>query len=139
MIVLDTNVVSELFRPSPTQSVVDWFQSTGASGFRTTSITKAEVLFGIGCMPVGRRRDSLAALFDGFLELLGHETLPFADEHAPLYAEITVGRRALGRPVGELDAQIAAIARFHGFAVATRNVKDFADCGVEVVNPWEAA
>ena len=139
MIVLDTNVVSEIIGPSPAKAVLDWFENRDTDELRLTSITKAELLFGIECLPQGRKRDQLKMLVDEFLNLLGHEVLSFAGEHAAVYAAIAAGRRSRGRPVGELDAQIAAIARLGGFSVATRNVKDFADCGIEIINPWDAA
>ena len=138
MIILDTNVLSELMRPTPAASVVEWTSSQAAASLYTTSITQAEILHGIMLLPSGRRRTSLeaaaTALFDEDFE---GRILGFGSDAAPLYARIAAGRRRAGRPISHFDAQIAAIARSAGAAVATRNVEDFEGCGVDVVDPWK--
>lgn len=140
MLVLDTNIVTELFRPSPAPAVVDWYMRQSPADFFVTAITKAECLLGVELMPVGRRRDALAfAMATFFNDRLATPILPFGNMEAEYFAEIVARRSAFGRRIGEFDAQIAAITRTHGFSIVTRNVRDFDDCGVQVINPWEAA
>lgn len=137
MIVLDTNVVSEMMRGEPAKVVAEWYKSVARSNLHTTAVTKAEILFGIAAMEAGRRRTALAQsaakIFD---DLMVNKVLPFDERAAAHYADILVARRQIGRPVKTIDAQIAAISRAHGMAVATRDVDDFTDCGIEVINPW---
>lgn len=136
---LDTNVVSEAFRPRRNVEVEGWFERTPRNRIFVSSVTKAELLFGLAIMPSGRRQLQLSEAMYKFLSReLRTEILPFGTREAELYAEIGSHRRALGRPISQFDAQIAAIARSHGFAVVTRNVADFEDCGIEVINPREA-
>ena len=113
MIVLDTNVVSELMKPLAAASVARWVGTQPASSLYVTSITQAEILYGILLMPAGKRRSTIESA-----------------------AETT--RRRAGRPISQFDAQIAAIARATGAAVATRNVDDFKRCGIKVIDPWTA-
>ena len=139
MIILDTNVVSELMRPAPSERVVEWTTSQPATSLYTTSITQAEILHGIMLMPAGRRRKALEAAAEAmFVEDFGGRILPFGSDAARPYARIAAERRRAGRPISQFDAQIAAIARATGAAVATRNVEDYDGCGVRIVNPWEA-
>ncbi len=139
MIVLDTNVVSEVMKPAPSSAVLRWFAVQPALSLFTTSITQAEVLYGVELLPKGRRRAALdAAVRAMFEDDFKGRVLPFDSEAALLFPVIAATRRAAGRPISQLDAQIAAIARSRGAAIATRNSGDFEDCGVEVVNPWEA-
>ncbi|MBI3041989.1 MAG: type II toxin-antitoxin system VapC family toxin [Betaproteobacteria bacterium] len=138
MIVLDTNVLSELMRPAPTGVVVRWVAGQPAMNLYTTSITQAEILHGIMLLPSGRRRNALEAVAEAmFKEEFGDRVLPFGSDAARLYARIAAERRRVGRPVSHFDAQIAAIARSHGAAVATRNVTDYDHCGIKLINPWE--
>lgn len=103
----------------------------------TTAIAHAEMLYGVATLPPSRRRDDLAEAVRALFEVdLAGRVLPFDGEAASHFAHIAAGRRAAGRPISQLDAQIAAIARSRGAGVATRNVADFADCGVAVVDPW---
>lgn len=140
MYLLDTTVISEGFAPRPESRVVDWLESTAPGDLYVSAIVKAELLFGVAVLPSGRRRDDLAAMIAGYIGRYEPEAvLPFTTNEAQAYAEIVAARRTLGRPIRELDAQIAAIARSRGLAVVTRNVKDFENCGVIVVNPWEDA
>lgn len=105
-----------------------------------TAMTKAELLLGLAYMPDGKRKAALGSVIGAFFTTwLKTPVLAFGDREAEAYAEIVSRRRFLGRPIREFDAQIASVARSRGFAVVTRNVADFADCGVKIVNPWEAA
>ena len=139
MVVLDTNVVSELMREVPQPEVVAWVDAREGRDVFVTAITEAEVRTGIAILPGGRRQLALSNAADRFFtELFPNRVLPFDASAARMYAEITAERRAAGRPIGQLDCQIAAIARCHGAALATRNVGDFQGIGVEVMNPWTA-
>lgn len=137
MIVLDTNVISEVMRPKPDARVVDWLMSQPVSGLFTTSLTQAEVLYGLTLLPEGRRRaDLFTAIAPIFDEDLAGRILPFDSEAARHYADIVAGRRQSGQAISQIDAQIAAIVRAHGARLATRNVRDFTDCGIAIVDPW---
>lgn len=139
MIVLDTNVLSELMKADPDPSVLEWTSKQAATSLYTTVVTQAEVLFGIGLMPEGKRRkdveDAANAMFS---EDFQSRILVFGSDAASEYAAIAVSRRQSGHPISQFDAQIAAICRSTGAGLATRNTPDFADCGVSLVNPWEA-
>jgi predicted nucleic acid-binding protein len=137
MIVLDTNVVSEIMKPAPFDAIVHWLASQKSSSVFTTVITQAEILYGIEVLPAGKRKHGLAVaagkLFD---KLFLGKILPFREESARQYSRISASRRALGRPIAQLDAMIAAIAHVQGAAVATRNTSDFEQCGIRLINPW---
>ena len=137
MIVLDTNVLSELMRPVLAGSLPRWVAARPAASLYTTSVTQAEILHGIRRLATGKRRTALeetaAAMFD---EDFAGRILPFGSDAAPFYAEIAVERRRRGQPISHFDAQIAAIARSTGATLATRNVVDFKDCGIQVLDPW---
>jgi predicted nucleic acid-binding protein len=137
MILLDTNVLSELMRPSPAAEVLRWFAAHSASQLFTTTITQAEILYGVKVMPKGKRRAALQLAVEAILEEdFADRILPFDSDAARVFPKIAGSRRALGRPMAQWDAQIAAIARSRGAALATRNSNDFEHCGVRVVNPW---
>jgi toxin FitB len=137
MIVLDTNVVSELMRTEPTDSVDRWIASRSQTTLCTTAITQAEILLGVQILPKGRRRDALEEVArDIFDQDFEGRVLPFDSEAARTYARIVAARRRSGRPISQADAQIAAIARSLDFDLATRNVSDFEGCGIEVHDPW---
>jgi hypothetical protein len=137
MIVLDTNVVSELMRPRPNENVVAWIASRSASTLCTTTISQAEVLHGVLLLPKGKRRDSLEQAADAMFEAdFAERVLPFTSGAARAYARIAASRRRAGRPISTFDAQIAAITSASGSSLATRNVEDFEGCGIEVINPW---
>jgi predicted nucleic acid-binding protein len=137
VIVLDTNVLSELMRPAPDVRVVNWVASQPATNLYTTSITQAEILHGLMLLPRGRRRSALeAAATSMFAEDFGGRVLGFGTDAAPRYAQIASDRRRTGRPISHFDAQIAAIAQLSGAVVATRNLHDFEGCGVPLVDPW---
>lgn len=137
MIILDTNVLSELMRPKPSTAVVGWVASQPSSSLHTTSITQAEILHGILLLPAGRRRAALeAAAVAMFAEDFADRILGFGSDAAAAYARMAADRRRAGRPISHFDAQIAAIAMTAGAAVATRNVADFGGLGLKVADPW---
>lgn len=139
MILLDTNVVSELMRSAPERAVVAWVRRRPRSDLYFSTVGEAELRYGAAILPEGRRRDALFANIDGMLESAFRDrVLPFDRQAARIYGRIAAMRRANGLHVEQIDCQIASIASAHGFEVATRNVGDFADMGVELVNPWAA-
>ncbi len=139
MLVLDTNVVSELMRPEPTLSVSAWIADRDAEELYLTAVSEAELLYGVAIMPTGRRRNALEVAMSQWLDLgFADRILPFDSSAARAYALIASRRRRAGRPIGEADCQIAAISRSHGAVLVTRNVRDFEDTGVDVVDPWTA-
>jgi toxin FitB len=138
MIVFDTNVVSELMKSLPAPPVVAWMSGLIADDLFTTTVTVAEVLYGIDILPKGKRRDQLLRQAeDTFGEDFGGRVLSFDERAAHEYAHIASDRRRRGRPIPFADAQIAAIARVYGAILATRDTSDFEDCGVRLVNPWK--
>ena len=137
MILLDTNVVSELMRSSPHPAAEVWVARRAAASLFFSAVGEAELRYGIAIMPAGRRRDKLASEIEAMLrEDFAGRVLPFDSDAARAYAEIAAARRAVGRSVSQADAQIAAIARSRGMAVATRNVRDFDDMGIDIIDPW---
>jgi hypothetical protein len=136
MILLDTNVVSEAMKPEPHQGVRDWLDAQAADTLFLTSVTLAELLFGVGALPAGRRRDSLAAAVNGVADLFADRILPFDEAAARRYADLAVRARAAGRGFPTPDGYIAAIAAAHGFAVASRDTSAFDAAGLKVIDPW---
>ena len=140
MFLLDTNVVSELLRASPEPVVEAWVGDRRATDLYFSAIGEAELRYGVALLPTGRRQIALASAIDAILrEDFVDRILPFDSEAAQEYADIAAARRSAGRIVPPADCQVAAIARSRGMAVATRNVRDFEDIQVEVVDPWTAA
>ena len=140
MVVLDTNVVSELMRDDPHADVLVWLDERPTRELFVTAVTEAEVWTGIAFLPEGKRRSGIAEAADrAFRGLFAGRVLPFDSDAARAYAEIAAARRAAGRPVSQADAQIAAIARSRGMALATRNIRDFASTGIDLVDPWADA
>ena len=140
MHVLDTNVASELMRPAPAATVAAWISGRDGRNLFLTAISEAELRYGIAILPVGRRRFALEAAMTRWLELgFGERILPFDSAAARAYAEIASSRRHAGRPIGDVDCQIAAISLSRGAVLVTRNVRDFEATGVEVVDPWTVA
>ncbi len=137
MLILDTNVISELMRPRPDPAVQAWISAqAGASQFITT-ITEAELRYGVALLPAGKRRDGLSDLLaQMFSQEFDDRVLPFDRDAAAAYAPIVATRQKNGKPIAQFDAQIAAIAASRGAAVVTRNASDFQGCGIEVINPW---
>jgi predicted nucleic acid-binding protein len=139
MILLDTNVVSELMRPQPSQAVLDWFASQSGDHLFLSSVTEAELRLGALLLPNGARRDQIKAAIGAMLKAeFDGRILPFDSLAAQAYADIVALRREAGRPISAFDAQIAAIAFANGFSVATRNIRDFEGSGVNILNPWDA-
>lgn len=137
MIVLDTNVLSELMRAAPADAVMRWVRARSATSLYTTSITQAEILYGVRLLPAGKRRNAIESAADAmFREDFAGRVLPFAGDAARSYARIAAERRRVGKPISQADAQIAAIADAAGGKLATRNVADFTHCGIDVVDPW---
>lgn len=137
MIILDTNVLSELMKAAPHAAVTRWVATQPAANLFITSITEAEILLGVRLLPEGRRRDAVEAAANAMFEAdFAGRILSFSSPAAHAYAEIAATRRRSGRPIAQFDAQIAAIAKSAGASVATRNVSDFAGCGVKIVDPW---
>lgn len=137
MIVLDTNVVSELFRREPNASVIAWLESLDGE-VAITAITLAELLAGVRRLPEGRRKADLEAAVIAAVEPYrgSHAVLPFDDECAEPYAEILLKRERAGLPIATADAQIAAICSTHDGVCATRNTKDFVKTGIALIDPW---
>lgn len=137
MIVVDTNVASELMRPAPAATVQDWIRSHAPRELCTTAITVAELHYGIERLPAGRRKEALRVAAAEIFETFTEQVLPFDTMAAEQYALVVSQRDALGLPIDGFDAQIAAICRSHGAALATRNLADFRKTGVEIINPWQ--
>ena len=140
MILLDTNVVSELMRTSPDPAVEAWIAEHPVKDLFFSAIGESELRYGAAIMPAGQRRETLVSDIETMLHAaFENRILPFDSGAARAYANIAAKRRFAGRAVAPADCQIAAIARARGMAVATRNVRDFEDMGVELFNPWDDA
>jgi toxin FitB len=136
VILLDTNVISELVRPAPDPAVVGFLRQQVPDSVYTAAVCVAEIQYGLARMPVGRGRDDLTARMTALLAIaFRDELLPFDGECAALYGEIRAGREAAGKPITVEDAMIAATVRAHGAVLATRNLADFEDTGIQAVNP----
>lgn len=139
MIILDTNVASALMRPEHNVAVQVWLMVQPEAQLHITSITMAEMLYGASILPAGMRRDRMLTALVGYCtEDFGGRVLPFDDMAAGEFAAIMAMRRQQGRPMAQMDGQIAAIARLHGATLATRNIRDFEGCGIDLVDPWQA-
>ena len=140
MIILDTNIISEILRPAPAPQVEAWLAAQDGALLYFTTVGEAQLRHGVAILPTGQRRNALAKAIEGMLEEdFRDRILPFDRAAARAYTAIAAERRALARPISQLDCQIAAIARANEAAVATRNTVDFEDCGVEVIDPWQAS
>jgi toxin FitB len=140
MIILDTNVISELMRAKPSGRVVAWVRSQPVTELFTTSITEAEIFYGIELLADGKRHDALLQAAEAmFAEDFAGRIFGFESDAARAFSKIAAHRRAFGRPVSHADAQIAAIAQVQVAKLATRNIADFAECKVDLVDPWSAA
>ena len=139
MIVVDTNVVSELMRLAPEPAVMTWFSEQDSAQLYLTAVSEAELRAGAAILPAGRRRERLATEVDAVVRQdFAGRVLPFDSDAAEAYAAIAAARRSVGRPILEADCQIAAIARARDAAVATRNGADFEHCGIAVIDPWSS-
>ena len=137
MIVLDTNVISELFTPAPHPGVVKWAQEQAEDAVFTTTITRGELLFGVHILPAGRRKDVLRVGLLRILEVrFANRVLAYDSAAADAHAEIAAQCRVQGRPRSQSDMMIASIVRAHEATLATRNVRDFDDCGIALLDPW---
>jgi predicted nucleic acid-binding protein len=139
MILLDTNVVSEAMKPEPAAAVRAWLDAQAAETLYLSSVTIAELMFGIGALSRGRRKDRLTAALDGVLELFATRILPFDTSAARRYAQLAVRARAAGKGFPMPDGYIAATAAAHDFAVASRDTSAFTAAGLTVIDPWTAA
>lgn len=138
MIVLDTNVLTEVLRPAPEPVVVEWLTDQSRASVFTTTVTRAEVLYGIRLLPKGTRRDGLweAAIEIFDMDFAG-QILSFDNAATDEFVQISVSRRTAGRPIAQFDAPIAGTTRSRGAKLATRNTSDFEGCDIELVNPWK--
>ena len=138
MILLDTNVVSEALKPEPAPAVRMWLDEQAAETLYLSSVTVAELMFGIGALPTGRRKDKLTAAVEGVMELFADRILPFDTRAARRYAELAVSARTAGKGFPTPDGYIAAIAAAHGLAIASRDTSAFTAAGLSVIDPWTA-
>jgi len=138
MIVLDTNVVSEAMKPEPDPAVRAWLNEQTAETLYLTSVTLAELLFGIAALPNGKRKDLLSEALDGLMQLFRQRVLPFDTDAAGKYADLAVAARAAGRGLPVPDGYIAAIAASLGYQVASRDMAPFEAANVDVINPWKS-
>ena len=137
MIILDTNVISELMSPSPEPLVLQWLRTQPLGEIATTSINLAEIRYGLARLPNGRRRRDLETRFDTFASRgFGPRVYDFDRAAAAAYADLAVLRENSGRRLEGFDGLIAAIAAVRGAAIATRNARDFTGCGITVISPW---
>lgn len=137
MIVLDTNVVSEAMKPEPHPAVRAWLNAQAAPTLYLSSVTLAEILFGIAALPTGKRKDMLAKALDGLLGLFRDRVLPFDTDAARRYADLAVTAKTSGRGFPTPDGYIAAIAASRGYMVASRDIAPFEAARLSVINPWE--
>lgn len=136
MIVVDTNVVSELMREAPAPVVRDWVRTHAGGDLYTTAITLAEIRYGIARLPRGRRKELFISTADELFVRFADQILAFDAVAAGFYASIVAHRDVTGRPIDGFDAQIASICRAHGAALATRNLKDFRNTEIDLIDPW---
>ncbi len=139
MIVVDTNVISELMRGEPHPAVLTWVAAQPRDQLFTTYVNQAEIFYGIGALPEGRRRAALTAAAEAmFAEDFAGRILPFEERAAARYPEIVLARRRAGNPIEKFDALIAATALAAGASIATRDTSGFGGCGLKIFDPWTA-
>jgi predicted nucleic acid-binding protein len=138
MILLDTNVVSEAMKPEPHPAVRAWLNNQVAETLFLSSVTVAELWFGVGVLPAGQRRDRLQRVLGGVMELFTDRILPFDASAARCYADLAVRARQAGRGFPTADGYIAAIAAARDFGVASRDTAPFAAAGLSVIDPWQS-
>lgn len=140
MIVLDTNVLSELVRPAPSETVVTWIDSRDTSELAITALTAAELRAGVALLPDGQRKRDLGQRIEALLiETFAGFVLAFDADSSTYYPKIVAARTRAGHPIGAFDAQIAAVCLQHAATLATRKTSDFTDTGVNLVDPWSAS
>ncbi|EKD53836.1 MAG: hypothetical protein ACD_60C00149G0035 [uncultured bacterium] len=138
MILLDTNIISEMMKQSPSIKILKWIDQQEVIDLFITTITIAEISYGIYALPKGNRRSLIENSFNQAIqESFKHRILSFDEASAHFYGKLMAHRKKLGRPLSILDGQIAAIALTQGAAIATRNVRDFAHCNLDLINPFE--
>ena len=138
MIILDTNILSELMRSQPDKLVLRWIATHKATDLFITALTQAEILYGLELLPKGKRRTALIQAAQSMFDVdLARRILPFDADAAQQLAILAVKRKKIGRPISQLDAQIAAISSSNNATLATRNISDFEECGIDLINPWE--
>jgi hypothetical protein len=139
MIIIDTNIISEMMKPSPVTAVLNWFNEQEAMSLYLTTITIGEIGYGIRALPDGKRRRLLAEGFEALVKVaFQNRILGFDEASARRYGDIMGSRKEMGYPLASLDGQIIAIALANTFAVATRNIRDFEYCGLTIINPFDA-
>lgn len=137
MILLDTNLISEMMKVSPSPKVIHWLNQQNTTQLYVSAVTIAEISYGLHVLPNGKRRILLEQAFDSAIsEAFKQRILPFDERSAHIYGNIMGERKKFGRPMSICDGQIAAIALVHEMAIATRNIKDFQDCDIELINPF---
>jgi predicted nucleic acid-binding protein len=137
MMILDTNILSEIMRPTPDDRVIGWLNAQSRSALFTTTLTRGELLYGVCLLPDGQRKTALLkAVLAIFATDLAGQVLGFDSDAADAYAEIASTRKAMGKPISQFDAMIAAIARSRGASLVTRNIRDFVDIGIHIIDPW---
>lgn len=137
MIIVDTNVISELMRPVPEPDVVSWIGAQDAGELHVTAITLAEIAYGVERLPGGRRKATITSTAQAAIAAFRGRAIPFDEAAVPHYGRIVSERERGGRPIASFDGQIAAVCAAYGAVLATRNAKDFDGTGVTVVNPWQ--
>jgi predicted nucleic acid-binding protein len=137
MIVLDTNVISEAMKPMPHPEVRAWLNDQAVETLYLSSVTIAELLFGIGAMPIGKRKDMLTQILEGVVEMFKDRVLPFDHEAARCYADLAIKAKSAGLGFPTPDGYIAAIAASRGFIVASRDIGPYSAAGVSIINPWQ--
>lgn len=138
MILLDTAVIAEIVRPAPAAAVLEWLGAQPPSDLATTAISIAQIRYALARLGLGRRRADLESRFDNFISRgFPGRVFEFDAPAAAVYGDIVVTRERVGRPLAGFDGLTAAIARSRALSIATRNTRDFEDCGIEVFSPWE--
>ena len=137
MIILDTNVLSEILKAHPNPQVLNWISALPSTRLFITTVTRGELLYGVFIMPKGKRRHKLHQVIKDLFEIdFANQILGFDNAAADSYAQIAANRKAAGQPISQFDAMIASIAHSRGANLATRNTKDFVNCNISVINPW---
>lgn len=136
MIILDTNIISELMETKPDMQIMNWSKSLDAQTVTTTAICCAEIYAGLSILQDGKRKQSLMAVFNLVLEAVLGDVLPFDDKAAKIYGDLYASQCSRGAPTSQNDLMIAAITSVHNATLITRNTKDFEHCGIEIVNPF---